>query len=57
MLTYGKIDLFAPLLGDKEAIVACSFNFNLEKISAHPHLLEKVVDDNYFEGPYGNRFF
>ena len=28
---YGKVDLFAPLLGDIEAIILCSFDFDLKK--------------------------
>ena len=30
---FGKVDLFAPSLGDKEAIIPCSFNFDLKKKS------------------------
>ena len=28
---FGKVDLFAPLLGDIEAIILCSFDFDLKK--------------------------
>ena len=28
---FGKVDLFAPLLGDIEAIIPCSFDFDLKK--------------------------
>ena len=28
---FGKVDLFVPLLGDVEAIIPCSFDFDLEK--------------------------
>ena len=28
---FGKVDLFAPLLGDIVAIIPCSFDFDLEK--------------------------
>ena len=28
---FGKVDLFAPLLGDTEAIIPCSFDFDLKK--------------------------
>ena len=31
-----KVDLFAPLLGDIEAIILCSFDFDLKKKSARP---------------------
>ena len=42
-----KVDLFAPLLGDLETIIPCTFDFDLErKKSAHPPLLKKVVEDN-----------
>ena len=27
---YGKVDLLAPLLGDIEAIIPCSFDFDLK---------------------------
>ena len=30
-ILFGKVDLFAPLLGDIEAIILCSFDFDLEK--------------------------
>ena len=28
---FGKVDLFTPSLGDKEAIIPCSFDFDLKK--------------------------
>ena len=54
---FGKVDLFAPSLGDKEAIIQCSFDFDLKKKilkkkkSARPHLLQKSCGgqpNNYF---------
>ena len=30
---FGKVDLLAPLLGDIEAIITCSFDFDLKKKS------------------------
>ena len=52
----GKIDLFAPSFGDKEAIITCNFNFdlnkkNLKKKIAHLHLLQKKCGgqpNNYY---------
>ena len=52
---FGKVDLFAPLLGDKEAIILCSFDFDLKKKkSARPPLLKKSCGgqpNNYFFRP------
>ena len=44
---FGKVDLFAPLLGDIEAIILCSFDFDLKKkkLPARP-FSKKVVEDN-----------
>ena len=28
---FGKVDLFAPFLGDIEAIILCNFDFHLKK--------------------------
>ena len=60
---FGKVDLFAPSLGDKEAIIPYSFNFDLKKNkeslkkSARPHLLQKSYGGQpkhyYWEGGGG----
>ena len=44
---FGKVDLFAPLLGDTDAIILCSFDFDMEKknLPARP-FSKKVVEDN-----------
>ena len=51
--SFGKVDLFAPLFGDKEAIIPCSFDFDLkkkiiEKLKNPPSRTysQKVVQDN-----------
>ena len=46
-----KVDLFAPLLGDIEAIILCSFDFDLKKKKNPParspaSSQKKVVEDN-----------
>ena len=47
-----KAYLFAPSLSEKEVIISCSFDFDLEKKKiAHPHLLQKSCGgqpNNYF---------
>ena len=60
---FGKIDLFAPSLEDKETIITCSFDFNLKnkilkkKKKKNPttrSYFKKVVEDNQtiiFGGP------
>ena len=59
-----KVDLFAPLLplGDIEAIILCSFDFDLKKKirpPVRPPLLKKIVKDNqtnnYFLGLMKNK--
>ena len=57
----GEVDLFAPLLGDIEAIILCSFDFDLEnkkqkQKSTRPPLLIKSCGgqpNNYFFRPNG----
>ena len=53
--TFCKVDLFAPLLGDIEAIILCSFDFDLKKKKirppVRPPLLKKSCGgqpNNYF---------
>ena len=49
---FGKVDLFAPLLGDIEAIIPCSFDFDLEKTKIKQNIRppaptpKKVLEDN-----------
>ena len=43
---FGKVDLFAPLLGDIEAIILCSFDVDLEKNPPVCPFSKKVVEDN-----------
>ena len=44
---FGKVDLFAPLLSDIEAIILCSFDFDLKKKNPPAHTYSKnVVEDN-----------
>ena len=46
---FGKVHLFAPLLGDIEAIIPCSFDFDLKKKKKSPParpFSKNVVEDN-----------
>ena len=48
---FGKVDLFAPLLGDKETIIPCSFDFDLKTKKEKKNLpactySKQVVEDN-----------
>ena len=47
---FGKIDLFTPSLGDKEAIIPCRFDCDLKKkkkkICPPTPTPKKVVEDN-----------
>ena len=61
---FGKVDLFAPLLGDIEVIIPCSFDFNLKKKKSKKNparlpLLKKSCGgqpNNHFFRPYGKNF-
>ena len=45
---FGKVDLFAPSLGDKETIIPCSFDFDLKEKKNLPARIysKKVARDN-----------